>query len=137
MSEGPGQFSEDMREVLATDRGIFEQHGMWLESAGDGRAAIHARAAAGMVNTQGVVHGGLAFTMADAACAYALHSVGTPGVTQNANISYLSGAKAEMELKASARIVKRGRRIASLHAEVRSGDALVAHGLFNFVLAEV
>lgn len=135
MSEDQSGLPEDLLKALAADLRLFEQHGMTLESAADGGAVIRARATDDMLNARGLVHGGLAFVMADTACAYALRSAGPPGVTQNASISYLSGARAGMELKAAARIVKAGRRVASLHAEVRTGDSLIAHGIFNFVLA--
>ena len=72
--------------------------------------------------------------MADTASAYALRSTGSPGVTQNASITYLKGAKPGMELEAEARVVKAGARMVSLRAEVRSGESLIAHGIFNFAL---
>ena len=123
-----------MLKALAADLPIFEQHGMSLASAVDGRAVIRAVAEKGMVNAQGMVHGGLAYVMADTASAYALRTLGPPGVTQNASITYLKGARPGMELEAEARVVKAGSRMVSLRAEVRSGDSLIAHGTFNFAL---
>ena len=124
-----------MLKALAADLPIFDQHGMSLTSAAGGRAVVRAVAAEAMVNARGLVHGGLAYVMADTACAYALRSMSPPGVTHNANITYVQGAKAGMELEAMAEVVKAGRRLASLRAEVRAGNTLIAHGVFNFVLS--
>ena len=134
MSNDWARLPEEMLRALAADLPIFQQHGMTLESAADGQALIRALAEKGMVNAQGMVHGGLAYVMADTASAYALRSIGPPGVTQNASITYLKGAKPGMELEAEAVVVKAGGRMASLRAEVRSGDLLIAHGMFNFAL---
>ena len=38
-----------------------------------------------------------------------------------------------MQLDAVAEVVKAGRQMASLRAEVRTGETLIAHGVFNFV----
>ena len=131
---GGGEWPAALREALAADLPIFEQHGMSLASAGGGRALIRALAEKGMVNAQGMVHGGLAYVMADTASAYALRTIGPAGVTHNASITYLRGAKPGMQLEAEARVVKAGARMVSLRAEVRSADSLIAHGMFNFAL---
>ena len=125
---------EPMLKALAADLPIFEQHGMSLASAADGRAVIRAVAEKGMVNAQGMVHGGLAYVLADTASAYAVRSIGPAGVTQNASITYLKGAKPGMALEAEARVVKAGSRMVSLRAEVRSGELPIAHGVFNFAV---
>ena len=133
MSEQNGDMPVELRQALAADRPLFDQHHMTLASAENGRARIRAVATESMVNARGVVHGGFAYVLADTACAYALRSIGPPGVTQNASMTYLRGAKAGMELEAVAEVVKAGRQIASLTAEVWTGDRLIAHGVFNFV----
>ena len=58
-----------------------------------------------MVNAGGRVHGGLAFLMADTACAHALRSIGPGGVTQNAKMTYLNAVEAGMTLEAVAEVV--------------------------------
>jgi len=128
------ELPEPILKDLAADRPIFEQHGMALVSAADGRAVIRATAERGMVNAQGMVHGGMAYVMADTASAYALKTLGAQGVTQNASVTYLRGAEPGMELEAEAEVLKAGARIVSLRAEVRGGQSLIAHGIFNFAL---
>ena len=135
MSDDDGNVPAAMREALAADGALFDQHHMTLASAENGRAVIRAVAVQSMVNARGLVHGGIAYMLADTACAYALRSTGPPGVTQNASITYVTGATAGMQLEARAEVVKAGRRIASLRAEVRAGETLIAHGMFTFVRA--
>ena len=135
MSDDDGTVPAAMRQALEADGLLFDQHHMALASAENGRAVIRAVATESMVNARGLVHGGFAYILADTACAYALRSTGAPGVTQNASMTYLTGARAGIKLEAVAEVVKAGRRIASLRAQVRAGDTLIAHGIFNFVRA--
>lgn len=122
---------------VAADAALLAHHGIRFVSAREGRAVVQAEAMEVMVNAGGRVHGGLAFLMADTACAYALKSIGPGGVTQNANVTYLNAVEAGMTLEAVAEVVKAGARMASLRAEVRTGSKLVAHGIFNFVMRGV
>ena len=133
-SRQPGTPPEVL-EVVAADQPLLRRYGMEFVQAAHGRAVIRATAAAEMVNARGLVHGGLAYSMADVACAYALRSIGPGGATLNASLTYLKGARPGMALEAVAEVVKAGARTASLRAEVRSPDALLAHGIFNFMLA--
>ena len=133
--------SEDVPQAVldgvAADAVLLAHHGIRFVGAGKGRAVVQAEAMEVMVNAGGRVHGGLAFLMADTACAYALKSIGPGGVTQNANMTYLHAVEAGMTLEAVAEVVKAGARMASLKAEVRAGGELVAHGIFNFVMRGV
>ena len=129
-----GDAPEAVLDSVAADGPLLAHHGIRFVSAREGRAVVQAKAMEVMVNAGGRVHGGLAFLMADTACAYALRSVGPGGVTQNANMTYLNAVEAGMPLEAVAEVVKAGARMASLKAEVRAGERLVAHGIFNFAL---
>jgi len=130
----PEDVPQAVLDAVAADAALLAHHGIRFVSAQEGRAVVHAVAMEVMVNAGGRVHGGLAFLMADTACAYALKSIGPGGVTQNANMTYLSAVEAGKTLEAVAEVVKAGARMASLRAEVRAGERLVAHGIFNFVL---
>ncbi|MCY4214889.1 MAG: PaaI family thioesterase [Gammaproteobacteria bacterium] len=127
---------EAVLNAVAADGPLLAHHGIRFVSAREGRAVLQAKAKQVMVNAGGRVHGGLAFLMADTACAYALRSISPGGVTQNANMNYLNAVEAGMTLEAVAEVVKAGTRIASLSVEVRAGSQLVAYGIFNFVVRE-
>ena len=128
---------EAVLDAVEADAALLAHHGIRFVSAREGRAVVQAKAMEVMVNADGRVHGGLAFLMADTACAYALRSMGPGGVTQNANMTYLNAVAAGITLEAVAEVVKAGARMASLRAEVRAGKKLVAHGIFNFAMREV
>ena len=121
-------------DAVAADGSLLAHHGVRFVSAREGRAVVRAKAMEVMVNAGGRVHGGLAFLIADTACAYALRSIGRGGVTPNANMTYLNAVEAGMTLEAVAEVVKAGTRMASLRAEVRSSELQVSHGTFDFVL---
>ena len=88
------------------------------------------------INSAGVTHGSLAFTLADTAAAYAMASRDLPAVTINAAISYTGPAKQDETLTAHATIKTAGRRLAAVQAEVLSGDRTVAHGTFQFSILQ-
>ena len=121
-------------DAVAADGPLLAHHGIRFVSAREGRAVVRAKAMEVMVNAGGRVHGGLAFLMADTACAYALKSVGPGGVTQNANMTYLNAVEAGTTLEAVAEVVKAGARMASLKAEVFVRGDMIAHGIFKFVM---
>jgi acyl-CoA thioesterase len=62
-----------------------------------------------MVNFQGRPHGGVIFSLADAAFSAACNSHGEPSVALNVTISYLAAAEPGVRLVAEAREVKQGR----------------------------
>jgi len=127
-------------EALERDQGILQSFGMSLEKALDGECVFHATVPDTLVNAAGFAHGSIAFALLDTACAYALSSTGTRGVTLNANTSYIRGAQAGSRLRAAVQVVSRTRRIATLRGEVylinEPEPQLAAHGTFVFQLIE-
>ena len=63
-----------------------------------------------MTNGHGICHGGLIFTLADSAFAFACNSDGEPTVAATGSIDFLAPARAGDELIAQAREVWRGGR---------------------------
>ena len=114
---------------------------MTVEAAHEGVCRLRATVPASLVNAAGFAHGGVAFALLDTACAYALGSLETRGVTINANTTFVKGAAAGSELEAVVNVVSRSRRVATLRGEVFLLDdgerVLAAHGSFVFQLIEV
>ena len=128
--------------ALEADKGILETFGITVDAALDGACRLRSTVPASLVNAAGFAHGGLAFALLDTACAYALGSLETRGVTVNANTTFVKGAAAGDELEADVSVVSRGRRVATLRGEVFLKDnggerILAAHGSFVFQLIEV
>ena len=75
--------------------------GITLEKAESGSARLSMRVRADMLNGHGICHGGLIFTLADTAFAYACNSRG-PSVAAHCTISFLAPAQLDDVLTAVA-----------------------------------
>ena len=119
-------------QVIAHDSALLDLYRIRVVETGDGECTLAATPRAELVNSVGVTHGSLAFTLADTAAAYAMASRELHAVTINAAISYTGPARQDETLTAHARIKSAGRRLAVVQAEVLSADRVVAHGTFQF-----
>lgn len=87
----------------------------------------------------GVVHGGVAFALADSAMATGLITTlegGQTASTIELKISYFAPVR-EGRMRCDSRIIRRGRRIAFLEAKVYSGDTLVATATASFAIIDL
>ena len=126
-----------LERIVAQDAALLELYRITVVASGDGSCTLGATPRPELVNSVGVTHGSLAFTLADTAAAYAMASRDLHAVTINAAISYTGPAKQDEILTAHATIKTAGRRLAAVQAEVMSGDRLVAHGTFQFSILQV
>ncbi|HEY0395911.1 MAG TPA: hydroxyphenylacetyl-CoA thioesterase PaaI [Candidatus Elarobacter sp.] len=81
--------AEAMYARDAASRGL----GMTIEEARPGFARVSMRIVASMVNGHDIAHGGMTFTLADSAFAFACNSRNEPNVALQASISYISAVK--------------------------------------------
>jgi len=83
------------RAVEALWRGdeASQRLGMRIESCGPGRATVAMAVRADMVNGHRICHGGLVFTLADSAFAFACNSCGFNTVAAGASIEFLLPAR--------------------------------------------
>ena len=84
--------------------------GMKLESVGLGEARVSMRVRADMLNGHGLCHGGLLFSLADSAFAFACNSHGDNTVAAGASIDFLAPARLGDEVIATAKELWRGGR---------------------------
>jgi uncharacterized protein (TIGR00369 family) len=125
-----------LERVIAHDTALLELYRITVIDSGDGSCTLEATPRPELVNSAGVTHGSLAFTLADTAAAYAMASRDLHAVTINAAISYTGPAKQDEVLTAHASIKTAGRRLAAVQAEVHSADRVVAHGTFQFSILQ-
>jgi acyl-CoA thioesterase len=125
-----------LERVIAQDSALLELYRITVVDSGDGACTLSATPRPELVNSAGVTHGSLAFTLADTAAAYAMASRGLYALTINAAISYAGPARQEEILTARASIKTAGRRLAAVQAEVHSATRLVAHGTFQFSILQ-
>lgn len=87
----------------------------------------------------GVVHGGIAFSLADSSMAMALISTLDPGYgasTVESKISYLEAVR-EGVMESEAHIVRRGKRIAFMEAQITRDGQLVATATATFAIVKM
>jgi acyl-CoA thioesterase len=84
--------------------------GIDVLEAGLGRARIAMTVRRDMLNAHGVCHGGILFTLADTAFAYACNSAGTAMVAAGASIEFMAPAAAGERLIAAATETSRSGR---------------------------
>jgi len=81
--------AEAMLERDAASRSL----GIALEDASPGRARASLRITESMVNGHAIAHGGVTFTLADSAFAFACNSRNEPNVALQASISYVNAVR--------------------------------------------
>ena len=117
-------------------QGMMRTLGAALEHVAPGLVRIGADVTAATSQQQGAGHAALTFALADSAAGYAaltLIEEGLEVVTSEFRISLL--APATGRLVAEGRVIRPGRRLLAVAADVRAGDALVATALGTMVPA--
>jgi acyl-CoA thioesterase len=100
-----GRMSDD--EATTTGHSLYaDDHaaqalGLVLDEVGPGRARLSMAVRQDMINGHGICHGGLIFTLADTAFAYACNSRG-PSVAAHCTINFLAPARLGERLSAVA-----------------------------------
>lgn len=111
--------------------------GMNVEDVEPGHAVARVEVTADLLNPNGVVHGGVLFTMVDTAMGKATLSVLDTGqrcASVEVQLRFLRPV-AGGQLEAAARVIKPGRKIIHLEARIRDGEGtLVATGTGTFVV---
>lgn len=100
--------------------------GMSLDAVGPGSATISMTVGASMVNGLDICHGGLIFTLADSAMAFASNSHNQRSVAQTAEIVFLAPARLGTRLVATATERHRAGRtgIYDVAVKVASGETI-------------
>jgi acyl-CoA thioesterase len=99
--------------------------GITVEAIGPGFARCRMVVRQDMVNGHATCHGGLTFTLADAAFAYACNACNRATVAQGAQISFIAPARLGEVLVASAHEQSRAGRIGIYDVEVAKDDGTV------------
>ena len=92
-ADGRQHTAERAVDALWRDDAASQKFGMRIESCGPGRAAVTMAIRPDMVNGHRICHGGLVFTLADSAFAFACNSYGDNTVAAGASIEFLRPAR--------------------------------------------
>jgi acyl-CoA thioesterase len=110
--------------MWATDR-ASQGLGMQVLEVGPGYARLAMTITDNMTNGHGVGHGGLTFSLADSAFAFACNSHGQRAVAQHCSITYVAPVGSGTRLTAEARERQRGERSGIYDVTVRDETGLV------------
>ncbi|MFZ1679313.1 MAG: hotdog fold thioesterase [Saprospiraceae bacterium] len=94
---------------------------------GPGYSIIQMEVRPEMVNGFGIAHGGITFSLADSAFAFASNSRGKKAVSIETSINHLKTVYPGDILRAEAEETSLGKKIAIYHVKVLRGEELVAH----------
>jgi acyl-CoA thioesterase len=115
------------RAMLAAE-GTGPAWGIEIIEAGEGRSRLRMTVRPDMLNGHGTAHGGIIFSLADTAFAYACNSRNLRSVAAQASIVYLEPAREGDVLIAEAREAALVGRSGVYHVAVRSEDGrTIAH----------
>ena len=92
----------------------------------EGKCILRMKTRSEMLNGFGILHGGIAFSLADSALAFASNSHGRKSVSVEASMTYISQAKEGEMITASAEEVSLGNKIGVYHITVtrESGEKI-------------
>lgn len=122
------EVSAALRERIAADP-FCQFLGIALDEIRPGYARLSMTVTAAMLNFHGTGHGGMVYTLADAAHAAASNSHGDPAVAVHLGFHYLAPARAGQRLVAEASEESRSGRTGLYHLVVRdaaNGEMLAA-----------
>jgi acyl-CoA thioesterase len=123
---------KELREKLAerlNKVGDFNKYnGITVTRLDEGYCECEAAITQNSMNPQGMIHGGLIYTLCDVVCGVAAFSLGRVALTLIASISYMRPGKGQ-RLRAVGRCVKTGGTISFCRAEVFDGSGeIIAAG---------
>jgi acyl-CoA thioesterase len=104
------RIAEASRDALWKDDRASQALGMEVLEVGPGRSKLRMRVRRDMCNGHGICHGGMIFTLADSAFAFACNSHNRVTVANNCAITFLAAGKEGDELIAEAVERHRGGR---------------------------
>ena len=112
-------------DTMLAREGTGPAWGLVIEEAREGYARVRMTVRDDMLNGHRIAHGGMIFSLADTAFAYACNSRNESTVAQNATISFLAPANAGDVLVAEAREASRSGRSGVYQVSVKAADGRV------------
>ncbi len=120
------RLAERCAELMWADDRASRSLGMHVVEVGPGTATVTMQVGEDMVNGHGIGHGGLTFTLADTAFAFACNTYNRRTVAQAAEIRFLAPTRLDDVLVARAVERSREGRDGTYDVAVHSRDTLVA-----------
>ena len=125
MSSEADALARKVADTMLAREGTGPAWGLVIEDARQGYARVRMEVRADMVNGHAITHGGMIFSLADSAFAYACNSRNETSVAQNATISFLAASKLGDVLIAEATELSRAGKSGVYQVGVRTADGRV------------
>ena len=124
MSEAD-QLARRVADTLLAREGTGPAWGLVIDEAREGYARVRMTLRHDMLNGHKTAHGGMIFSLADSAFAYACNSRNETTVAQNASIAFLAPARAGDVLVAEAQELSRAGKSGVYQVSVKTTDGAV------------
>lgn len=118
---------KEIYDILMQGDAFSKWLGLELDEIAPGCCKLHFSVTEDMLNGFGIIHGGVVFSVADSALAFACNTNGMLSVALNAHISFVASAKLHEVLYVEAKEKHRGRKTGFYDIQVtRQDGSLVA-----------
>ncbi len=126
MTITPEELAERCAEAMWRDDRASQALGMSLDAVGPGTATLSMTVTDSMINGHEICHGGLIFTLADSAFAFACNAYNKVTVAQHCSVTFLAPAKLGDRLTARAEERSRNGRsgIYDIRVDNQDGKAI-------------
>ena len=118
----PDELAKRVADAMLAGEGTGPAWGIRIEEVREDYARISMIARPDMLNSHGIVHGGMVFALADTAFAYVCNGANHASVAAQASIVFLDKAREGETLIAEATEVAREGRAGVTRVAVRAGD---------------
>jgi len=125
MSSEADALARRVADTMLSREGTGPAWGLVIEEARENYARVRMQVRADMVNGHNITHGGMIFSLADSAFAYACNSRNETSVAQSATISFLAASNLGDVLIAEAQELSRAGRSGVYQVAVRTADGRV------------
>src|SRR5215475_14456425 len=122
MSNEADVLARRVADTMLSREGTGPAWGLVIEDAREGYARVRMEVRPDMVNGHAITHGGMIFSLADSAFAYACNSRNETTVAQSATISFLAASKLGDVLVAEAQELSRAGRSGVYQISVRTSE---------------
>ena len=117
------QMAAKVAETILESDQTCRSMGIRLENINEGTAKLALKIQEQHINGHGICHGGIIFTLADSAFAFACNSRNTASVAQHANVTFIKPAKLGDKLFATAREISLIKRNGIYDVTVKNENA--------------
>ncbi len=119
---------EEIVDLMLSNDPFSKFLGISIESCGLGTCQLKLKVHEQLLNGFSIAHGGLSYSLADSALAFAANSYGIKAVSVESSISHLKTVRLGDELLATAKEINRGKKMGVYQVTVSNqNNLIVAH----------